>query len=77
MAILKASLQQAAVREQVEVSHGSAQAREKQKDRAPEMMALVEAMAGMMRLTTPCVRLQVTPSMLYCSARVLAVSKSH
>jgi hypothetical protein len=43
----------------------------------PEMIALVEAMAGMILLTTPCVKLQVTPSMLYCSARVLAVSKSH
>lgn len=32
---------------------------------SPEMMAFVEAIAGIIRLTTPCVRLHVTPSILY------------
>jgi hypothetical protein len=41
------------------------------------MMALVDAMAGMMRLTTPWVSCHVTPAMLYFSARWRAVSNSH
>jgi hypothetical protein len=44
---------------------------------SPETIAFVLAIAGMILLTTPCVKLQVTPSILYCSARVRAVSKSH
>lgn len=44
---------------------------------APAMMALVLAMAGMMFLTTPCVRLHVTPSMLYFWARASACEYSH
>ena len=35
----------------------------------PAMMALVEAIAGMMFLTTPCVSDQVTPSILNSWAR--------
>lgn len=40
-------------------------------------MAFVLAIAGIIRLTTPWVKLQVTPSMLYLSALALATSKSH
>jgi len=44
---------------------------------AAATMALVLAMAGMMRLTTPCVRLHVTPAILCSSARARATSYSH
>lgn len=40
-------------------------------------MALVEGMAGMMFLTTPCVWLKVTPEMLKRSARTSACSNTH
>ena len=41
------------------------------------MMALVEAIAGMMFLTTPCVREYVTPIILNSFARLDAVSNNH
>ena len=43
----------------------------------PAMMALVEAIAGMMFLTTPCVREYVTPIILNSFARLDAVSNNH
>jgi hypothetical protein len=43
----------------------------------PAMMALVEAIAGMMFLTTPCVREYVTPVILNSFARLDAVSNNH
>lgn len=43
----------------------------------PEMMALVDAMAGMMFFTTPCVSDHVTPSMLNSFARAAAMLYSH
>ena len=44
---------------------------------SPAMIALVLAIAGMMFLTTPCVRLQVTPSIPYCLARSAAFWYNH
>ena len=41
------------------------------------MIAFVDAMAGMMFLTTPCVRDHVTPSILNSFARADAVLYSH
>ena len=41
------------------------------------MIAFVEAIAGMMFFTTPCVRDQVTPSILNSFARARAMAYSH
>jgi hypothetical protein len=60
VAILNASLQQEAI--ETNQYHGKSVA-----DKSvlvPAMMAFVEAMAGMIFLTTPCVSDQVTPSIL-------------
>ena len=43
----------------------------------PAMIAFVEAIAGMMFLTTPCVNEYVTPSILNSFARVSAVWYNH
>ena len=41
------------------------------------MMAFVDAIAGMMFFTTPCVRDHVTPSILNSAARAAAILYSH
>ena len=43
----------------------------------PAMIALVDAIAGIMFLTTPCVRDHVTPSILNSLARAEATLNSH
>ncbi len=43
----------------------------------PEMIAFVDAIAGMMFFTTPCVNDHVTPSILNSAARAAATLYSH
>lgn len=66
MASLKASLQHAAVqaRRTFRVSRLTLSGWDRDEEGAPAMIAFVLAIAGMIFLTTPWVKLQVTPSML-------------
>lgn len=78
VAILKASLQHAAAEPGAKFSllHSLLSHRRPGDRNPPAMMAFVEAIAGMMRFTTPCVNCHVTPEILKLSARVRAVSYS-